>query len=154
MSDQSLVAAAVKGDVKSDRGVNGITRNGQTIEAVVMGRVREASQVRSKNVDLTASAAKRGAAREKAVGAMANGKANALVAKAGSDPPATIVSRVKAVNSVSLAKASLTAALAKTVAHQDQGEKSATDTAEAEMEAQQTTDESVFVIPRINHMET
>lgn len=155
MSDRSRVAAAVKAGVKNGRGENGITKSDRKTEAVGMGRVREASQVKSKSEDLIANVARREVTIERAADDIANEKANVQVAKEeGNDPAARLVNHVKGANNVNLAKANLTAALATRVAHQDQDGKSATDAAEAGVEAQETTDESEFVILRTSRMAT
>lgn len=146
--------AEAKADVRSDRDVKEIMRSGQTTEAVVLGQAREVSRVKNKSEALTASVATRGAVKGKVAGDMVNEKANAQIVKEEIDPAERIVNHAKEASQGNLARASLTAALATTVAHQDQVETSATDAAEVEVEVRQTTRESESEILQTSRMAT
>lgn len=146
MCDQIRAAAAAKLDVKSELGVNEIMRSDRTNEAAAMDRANEASPAKSKSVDLIVNGVRREVATGKAADDTVNEKASARVVKEEeSDRAVSLVNHVKGENRASLAKASLTAALAMRVAHQDQDGKSAIDAAEVEAEMPATMDESEFV---------
>ncbi|KAF9694912.1 hypothetical protein EKO04_007048 [Ascochyta lentis] len=141
-------------DERSVPDVNGIMRSDQTNEAVEMGRVNEESQAKNKSEDPIVSVAKRGVATGRVADDMENGKANGQVAKEETDLAGSLVNPAKGPNRVNPAKASLIAALAMRVVHQDQDGKSATDAVGGGVETQETTDENEFVTLRTSRMAT
>ncbi|KAJ4353135.1 THO2 plays a role in transcriptional elongation [Ascochyta clinopodiicola] len=145
----------VRADERSVPGANEIMRSDQKNEAAEMDRVNEEKQVQSKSEDLTVSAARRGVVIGRAADGMVNGKANGLAAKEQvTDRDASLANNARGENRGNHAKASLIAALAMRVAHQEQGGKSATVAAEAEVETQETTAENESVILRTKHTAT
>lgn len=137
--------------VVAKAGVNEIMRSDRRTEVVTKGLLREASQAKSRSEVPTVSVVKKGVVKGKAADDMVNEKANVQVVKEASDPAGRIVNHAKEPN---LVRASLIVVLATTAGHQDQDEKSATDAAEVEVEAQETTRESEPVILQTSHMAT
>ena len=152
MSDRSHVAAVVRAGVSL--GASETTRSDPKIEAVGMDQVKGASRARNKSEDPIVSVVRKEVATGRAAEDMENGKANAQAGKEENDPAVSLGSHGKGANRVNRAKASLTAALAMRVVHQDQDGKIAIDAIEAEVEAQETTVESEFVNQRTSHMAT
>jgi hypothetical protein len=152
ISDRSPVAVAVKAGVSL--GAREITRNDPKIEAVGLDQVKGVSRARNKSEDPTVSVVRKEVAIGRAAEDTVNEKANAQAGKEENDPAVSLGSHGKGANRVNRAKASLTAALATRVAHQDQDGKIAIDVTEAEVEAQETTAESEFVTQRTSHMAT
>lgn len=152
MSVQIRGTAVVKVDVKNVRGVNGIMRSDQMNAAVAMGPVREASPAKSRSE--VPSVVRRGAVTGKVADDTVNEKVSVRVVKEVNDPAARLVNRANEANHGSLVRASLIAALARTVAHQDRVEKNATDAAEGEVEAQETKHESESGILQTSRMAT
>lgn len=140
--------------MRSAPGGNEIMRNDRMIEAAGMGRANEESQAKNKSEGLTVSGVKREVVRGRAVDDTVNEKANVRVVKEQESGPA--VSLVNSVREASHEKASLIAVLVMKVAHQVQGEKSAIDAAEVEVEVevQETTDANEFVTLRTSRMAT